>query len=233
MSYYIDRRLKTKLILPFAISAKDRIKAFTKDMEIAAILYLAESDREKGEGHILKKQDEKLVFIAEACYPIWLVPWSEGTLLFDGLSVTAHTLSYDILPDIKAFNNDIKISAKKLEAYSAALSRNANYFKNFAGKEEKTIEGLITAPDFIQDFFVYLSEGKEVKKPLTTKAVLSPIINKSEISASIRELSKIGEDVKNVEASMKLLSITTQSLLRKLEVDDASLFPPSSEVKLW
>ncbi len=201
--------LKTKLMLPFAISAEDRIKAFTKDMEIAAILYLAESDREKGEGHILKKQDEKLVFVAEVCYPIWLVPWSVGTLLFDGLGVTAHTLSYDILPDIKAFNNDIQISAKKSEAYSAVLSRNANYFKNFAGKEEKTIECLITNPDFIQDFFVYLSEGKEVKKQLTTKAVLSPLINKSEISASIKELSKIGEDVKNLEASMKLLSTTT------------------------
>jgi len=208
--------LKTKLMLPFSISAEDRIKAFTKDMEIAAILYLAESDREKGEGHILKKQDEKLVFIAEVCYPIWLVPWSEGTLLFDGLGVTAHTLSYDILTDIKAFNNDIQMSAKKSEAYSAALSRNANYFKNFAGKEEKTIEGLITNPDFIQDFFVYLSEGKEVKKQLTTKAVLSPIINKSEISASIEELSKIGEDVKNVEASMKLLSTTTRKRVKAI-----------------
>ncbi|UCD26802.1 MAG: hypothetical protein JSV75_01380, partial [Candidatus Bathyarchaeota archaeon] len=72
---YMNRGLRTKLILPFAVSAEDRIKAFTKDMEIATIFYLAESNREKGEGHILKKTDEKLVFIAEACYPIWLVPW--------------------------------------------------------------------------------------------------------------------------------------------------------------
>jgi len=217
MADYVDKGSKTKLILPFAISAKDRIKTFTKDIEMAAILYIAESNREKGEGHILKKPDEKLVFIAEACYPIWLVPWSGKTLLFDGLSVTTHTLSYDTLPDIRAFNNDIRGSAKTGEAYSVALARNANYFKNFVGKEEKTIDGLIASADFVQDFLVYLSEVKEAEKPLTA-TVLSPIINESEIAASIHELldlrAKIHEDVKSIDASMKLLGMTTREKVR-------------------
>ncbi len=214
MINYIDRGLKTKLILPFAVPAEDRIKAFTKDMEIATIFYLAESKREKGEGHILKKTDEKLVFIAEAYYPIWLVPWGGASLLFDGLGVTSHTFSYDRLPDVKVFNNDMQRNAKTCKTYSVALSRNANYFKNFTGKEEKTIEGLITSPDFIQDFSLYRSKVKKTEKPLTAKVVLSPIFNKPEISASIKDLSdlraRIDEDVKNLDASMKLLSITTR-----------------------
>ncbi len=213
MTDYVDVGLKTRLVLPFAISAQDRIKDFTKEMEMAAVFCLAESNREKGEGHILKKTDEKLVFIAEACYPIWLVPWSGGNLIFDGLGVTSHTLSYDKVPDIRAFNKDVQGSAKTCKAYSVALSRNVNYFKNFVGKEETTIEGLIASPDFMQDFSVYLSEMKETGKPLTTKAVLSPLINESEISASIKELSdlraKIDEDVENLDASMKLLNKTT------------------------
>ena len=217
---YIDRGLKTRLILPFAVSAEDRIKAFTKDMEIATIFYLAESNREKGEGHILKKTDEKLVFIAEACYPMWFVPWGGATLLFDGLGVTSHTLSYDRLPDIKAFNKDIRRSAKTCKAYSMALSRNSNYFKNFAGKEEKTIEGLITSPDFIQDFSLYRSKVEKTEKPLAAKVVLSPILNKSEISASVRDLSdlraRIDEDVKNLDASMKLLSTTTREKVKAI-----------------
>jgi hypothetical protein len=217
---YIDRGLKTKLILPFAVSAEDRIKAFTKDMEIATIFYLAESNREKGEGHILKKTDEKLVFIAEACYPIWLVPWGGATLLFDGLGVTSHTFSYDRLPDVKAFNNDMRRSAKTCKAYSVALSRNANYFKNFAGKEEKTIEGLITYPDFIQDFSLYSSKVEKTEKPLAAKVVLSPILNKPEISASIKDLSdlraRIDEDVENLDASMKLLSTTTREKVKAI-----------------
>jgi hypothetical protein len=220
MADYVDRGLKTRLFLPFAICAEDRIKDFTKYMEMAAIVYLAESNREKGEGHILKKPDEKLVFIAEAYYPIWLVPWNGGTLVFDGLGVTSHTMSYNTVPDIRNFNKDIQGSAKTCEAYSVVLSRNANYFKNFAGKEEKTIECLIASPDFIQDFLVYLSEVKETEKPLTTKAVLSPVINESEISASIEELSdlrtKIDEDVNNLDASMKLLNITSMEKVKAI-----------------
>ena len=210
----------TKLVLPFAVSAEDRVKDFTKDMEMAAVFYLAESDRGKGEGRILKKPAEKLIFIAEACYPVWLVPWRGRTLLFDGLVVTAHTLSYDALPDIKAFDNDIQGSAKTREAYSVALSQNASYFQNFAGKEEKTIEGLITDPDFIQDFVTYLLEVEEIGKRVTAKAVLSPTIDESEISASLEELSDLRdrskEDIKNLGRSMKLLSERTREQVKAL-----------------
>jgi len=208
----------TKLILPFAVPAEDRVTAFTKDMEMAAVFYLAESDREKGERRILKKPAENLVFVAETCYPIWLFPWRGRTLLFDGLAVTKHTLSYDILPDIKAFDNDIQASAKTREAYSVALSQNASYFENFDGKEEKNIESLITDPDFIQDFVAYLSEVEEIEKPVTTKAILSPTIGESEISASIEELSdlraRLKEDIKSLGESMKSLSMQTREQVK-------------------
>ncbi len=213
-------RQVTKLILPFAVPAEDRIKAFTKDEEMAAVLYLAESNRKTGDGHFWKKPDEKLAFIAEACYPIWLVPWNGQTLLFDGLGVTTHTLSYDTLPDTNAFNNDIRASAKTCEAYSAALSRHANYFQNFADKEEEIIEGLITDPEFIADFWIYLLEVEAAKTPLANKAVVSPIINESDISVSVKELSdlraKIEEDVRNLEESMKLLTVLTRGKTRAI-----------------
>jgi len=210
----------TKLTLPFTVLAEDRVTAFTKDMEMAAVFYLAESDRKKGEGRILKKPAEKLVFIAEACYPIWLSPWRERTILFDGLGVTKHTLSYDILPDIQAFDNDIQGSSKTYEAYSVALSQNASYFQNFAGKEAKTIEGLIIDADLIQDFVTYLSDVEEIEKPVTAKAVLSPTIGESEISASIEELSdfraRVKEDIKNLGRSMKALSMKTREQAKAL-----------------
>ena len=213
-------KVVTKLILPFAAPAEDRATAFTKDMEMAAVFYLAESDRKKGERRILKKPAEKLVFVAEACYPVWLFPWREMTLLFDGLGVTKQTLSYDILPDIKAFDNDIQASAKTREAYSVALSQNASYFQSFEGKEEKTIEGLITDAGFIQDFVAYLSEVEEIEKPLTTKAILSPAIGESEISSSVEELSdlraRLRGDIKNLGESMKSLSTRTREQVKAL-----------------
>jgi hypothetical protein len=208
----------TKLLLPFAIPAEDRDKAFTKDMEMAAIFYLAESEREKGGGRILRKPAEELVLIAEACYPLWLVPWREKTLIFDGLGAMSHTFSYDVLPDVKTFDNDIQRSAETREAYSATLSNNASYFQSFAGKEEKTIENLIANPEFIQDLASYLSEAEEIEKIVANKAFLSSAIDESTISTIVEELSnfevKLREEVNSLSKSMKLLSTTTEQQVK-------------------
>jgi len=220
MPDYADKRLRTRFILPFATLAANRLKDFTKNMELATILYLAESNREKGESHILKKPDEKLVFITEACYPIWLIPYNGATLVFDGLGITSHTLSYDTIPDIKIFNKDIVENKKTTEAYTATLARNTDYFKNFNGKEEKTIEGLITTPDLIKDLMTYLPQMKETQRPFTTKAVLTPTIDDYEIQASIEQLSNLrkrtNKDIENIDASMKLLNTTTLERIKAI-----------------
>ncbi|MCZ2808931.1 MAG: hypothetical protein O2V44_06225 [Candidatus Bathyarchaeota archaeon] len=212
-----------KLILPFAVAGKDRFKPFTKDMEMAAIFYFAERDRKKREGRVLKKTGEKLAFIAETCYPIWLIPWRGRTLIFDGLEFTNPSISYDVLPDIKAFDNDVQASSKSREAYCAALSQNASYFQNFAGKEGKTIEGLITNPKFTQDLIVYLQDAEEIGKGATTKAILFPLLDESEVSVSIDKLSelrdKVKEEIKNLSRSMKLLSKGTREQVKALEAE--------------
>ena len=212
-----------KLILPFAVAGKDRFKPFTKDMEMAAIFYFAERDRKKGEGRVLKKPEEKLAFIAETCYPIWLIPWRGRTLIFDGLEFTNPSISYDVIPDVKAFDNDVQASSKSREAYCAALSQNASYFQNFAGKEGKTIEGLITNPKFTQDLIVYLQDAEEIGKGATTKAILFPTLDESEVSVSIDELSelrdKVKEEIKNLSRSMKLLSKGTREQVKALQAE--------------
>ena len=212
-----------KLILPFAVAGKERFKPFTKDMEMAAIFYFAERDRKKGEGRVLKKPEEKLAFIAETCYPIWLIPWRGRTLIFDGLEFTNPSISYDVLPDIKAFENDIQASSKSREAYVAALSQNASYFQNFAGKEGKTIEGLITNPNFTQDLIDYLQDAESIRKGATTKAILSPRLDESEVSASIDKLSElrdaVEEEIKTLSRSMKLLSKETRGQVKDLRAE--------------
>ena len=203
-----------RLLLPFAVPAQDRTKAFTKDMEMAAIFYFAESEREKGEQLILKKPVEKIVFIAETCYPMWLVPWRKRTLLFDGFGITGHKLSYDVLPDVRAFESDIQASAETREAYSASLSNSLNYFQNFLSREEKTIEGLITNPEFITDLTPYFKEAEKIEKPIIGKACLSPSINHSAIAISLEEISdlrkSLEEDIKSLRESMKTLNTTTK-----------------------
>jgi hypothetical protein len=218
----LSKRIR-KVILPFAVAGKDRFKPFTKDMEMASVFYLAERDRKKGEGRVLKKPEEKLSFIAETCYPAWLIPWRGRTLIFDGLEFTNPSISYDVLPDVKAFENDIQASSKSREAYVAALSQNVSYFQNFAGKEGKTIEGLITNPNFTQDLMGYLQDAESIKKEVTTKAILSPLLDKSEVSASLDKLSELREtvagEIKTLGRTMKLLSKETREQVKALRAE--------------
>ena len=212
-----------KLILPFAITGKDRFKPFTKNMEMAAMFYLAERDRKKGEGRVLKKQEEKLAYIAETCYPIWLIPWRGKTLTFDGLEFTNPAISYDELPDIKAFENDVQASSTSRQAYMAAISQNINYFQNFAGKEGKTIHGLITNPNFTSDLMEYLQDAAEIGKEAATKAILKPLLDETEVATSIGELADLRDlledEIKALGRSMKLLSKGTKEQAKALQVE--------------
>jgi hypothetical protein len=212
-----------KLILPFTLAPKDRLRLSTKTMEMAAIFYLAELDRKKGEGRVRKKPAEKLAFIAETCYPIWIVPWRRRILLLDGLNLTKHQLSYDVIPDVKAFNTDVEASSKSREAYSASLSQNASYFQKFEGKEERTVEGLIVDPKFKQDFTKYLEEAEDVENLKMTKAFLSPALEEPAVKACIEELSelraRVKEEIRTLEKNMKLLSKWTKEQVKALQAE--------------
>ena len=203
-----------KLLLTFSASAKDRTLPFTEDMERAIVFYTAESDRKKNEGIILKKQPEELTFISKSCYPIWLVPWRGKTLLFDGLGVSTRTLLYEVLPDVKVFMNDIQGSAEKRQAYSAALTDHAHYFQSIKSVEQKTVLGLITSPDFINDFQDYLATAEEVGEAEIKEIRLSPIVDASTISSALNELSELKStlerDIQSLSEAMKLLSATTR-----------------------
>ena len=210
-----------KLILPFAAPAKDRERAFTVEMEKAAVFCLAEMERKKRGGFLKRKgAGEKLLFTSKFCYPMWLVPWKGRTLLFDGLSITTHKLRYNTLPDVKAFMSDIELSAKTREAYSAFLSDRLNFFKGFIGEEERVIDGLVADPELIQDFSVYLQEAEVVRKPLVDRALLSPLLNESSISSILQDLSNLRtaleDDIANLREAMKLLSVTTEKHVKAI-----------------
>jgi hypothetical protein len=210
----------TRLLVPFTIPSGDRRRPFDKRMELAAVFCLAEINREKGRGLISKKAPEEIVFIAEICYPLWLVPWKGSTLLFDGFGTWNHTISFDILPDAAVFIHEIKGCADKFEAYSAFLSSNLDYFKGFSGKGQKTIIGLIMDQPFNKDFFSYLPRTRQVRKALQDVTILSPVLDETAVKASVKELSDLREalsnDVNNLRGIIKLLVKTTQNHTKKI-----------------
>ena len=133
-----------------------------------------------------------------------MVPWKGKALIFDGLEFTNPSISYDVIPDVTAFDNDLQASSKSLQAYVAALAQNASYFQNFSGKEEKTMEGLITNPEFVQDLIDYLQDAEDIEKSTTTKAILSPRLDASEVAISIGKLSDLRDKIANEIKRSKL-----------------------------
>jgi len=217
-----DKVKLATLVLPFATSAKDRTLSFTEEMEMAVAFIIAESDRKKSEGMILKKPPEQLAFLTKSCYPIWLVPWKGKTLVFDALGVSARTLLYDVLPEVRTFANDIQGSATTRQAYSAALQDYLHYFETVKRVEEKTMLGLITGTGFLQDFQLYLSESEEVEQS-EIEVCLTPIIDEAALSSSLSELSELRAtldgEIQSLREAMRLVNTTTKQHVDAIRVE--------------
>jgi hypothetical protein len=189
-------------------------------MEKGAIYCFAELERERGGGLILKKPEEKLVFLAEFGYPLWLFPWDELSLIFDGLKMKAHILTYKIVPDVKNFMENVQRSSKSLETYMSFLSDSINYFQISTSEKTMTIDALITEPNFLNEFSLYLSETTAIEASLSEMMFLSPVIDESTILSVVQELgslkSQFKEDVSLLYNSMKLLNKTTRNFAKMI-----------------
>lgn len=210
----------TKSILPFSTLSQDRKEPFKKDTERAAIFCLAELERTKGGGLVLKHPEEKLDFIAEVYYPFWLVTVDEIALLFDGLVITSQTLTYLTVPDIEVFIDNLKRSSRTREAYLTFLSDNINYFQVSGNEQEKVIEGLIADPEFLHEFKQYLTEADPVKTSSSNRVTVSPTLDESSIISTMEELqnlkSKFEKEVNALYTSMKLVKSKTEETLKAI-----------------
>jgi len=221
------------ILLPFSVPSEDRKKIFGKEMEHATTFCLTEIGRKKGGGLILKKPPEEIVFITEACYPIWLMPWRKITLLFDGLGLSKHVASLDVLPDINVFIRDIQADADQPETYVNVLKNSRNYFQGFSGKSEKVINGLITDPAFLKDIVSYLSEAKRVKGPVSDKMMLNPIMDEATIKSSVDGLSELKSalenDIKELGSIVKMLIELADKHTKLLTMENEQIWKRAEE----
>ncbi|MGC9094764.1 MAG: hypothetical protein ACP5IM_04055, partial [Candidatus Bathyarchaeia archaeon] len=83
------------IALPFAVPSEERSEVLTSSMEVAAVLLLAESKRWKlGFSEAAKKT----AFASKVYYPLWAVPWENGSLIIDSLNVFSGALTWQVLP---------------------------------------------------------------------------------------------------------------------------------------
>jgi len=210
-----------QFILPFSVLSENRKEPFTVDLEVAAVFSLAEVDRAKAGGFLSKRPEEKFVFIAKIGYPLWLFPWLETTLIFDGFGRSKYTLQYAEIPDVKAFMENLKRGSKTRETYLAFLSEHINYFQAPVTEKGFLINGLISDPEFLGEFGSYRSEATAIDDQPSNVALLSPIIEESTISSTLDELKTLHlsfkEDVDRLYRCMKFVNKAARHYIKVLQ----------------
>ncbi|MCW4007396.1 MAG: hypothetical protein NWF09_01710 [Candidatus Bathyarchaeota archaeon] len=214
-----DSALK-EFILPFSALSENRKEPFTAELEAAAVFALAEEERAKGGGLISARPEEKIAFIAKIGYPLWLFPWQETTLIFDGLNRANATLSYAAIPDVGIFMENLKRGAKTRETYLAFLSDYLNYFQAPATEKSTQINGLISSSEFLKEFDVYRREAAEISEQHSSVALLSPLLEEASITAALDELKTLHSSLKadhdRLYWCMKFLNKATRHYVKLL-----------------
>ncbi len=210
----------TQFLLPFSALSENRKDPFTANAEAATVFTLAELERAKGGGILSRRPEEKMVFIAKIGYPLWLFPWSETILIFDGLNRANYTLRYAVTPDVNPFMENLKRSSKTRETHLAFISDHINYFQSPVTEKAVLVNGLISDPEFLGEFDVYRREATATEDEPANVGLLSPMIEESTIAAILRELenlhSSFKKDVEGLYQCMKFVNKATNHYVQVL-----------------
>lgn len=213
------------LILPYIVLEKGRKKKFDANMELAAILFLAEAKRKK---HVMVGfSPEKILFISKLHYPLWAVPWENGCLIIDGLQILSSTLNYMALPNMELFFNDIERGQTLREQFRNALEKYAQAFADFSETTRIPMKALVTSKELLSDFSEYVKETLTLKTDVTGKIILiSPKLDEDAAGENAKKVfdlhEQIQSDVKGLEHADRVLSemaqFHQQKILREIEL---------------
>ena len=208
-----------RFILPFS-PGKSR-EVFSFDVEAAAVYALAELERAKGGGLIVKQAEEKLLFITKIGYPLWLFPSNETAYIFDGLNDSNLSVHYFEVPLAKPFMESFEKNSKTHEDYMAFLSDHNNYFQQPKKEKEFLLRGLIASLDFKKEFGIYRKEAIEVMGQPAKLAPLAPTLEEATISSMLTEMSKLQsflrEDAQRLSECLRLINKTTSQYITELD----------------
>ena len=208
-----------RFILPFSLDKSS--ESLASEIEIAAVYALAESERIKGGGLILKQPEEKLHFIAQMGYPLWLFPNNLIAYVFDGLNNFTYSVPYFELPKAKSFIDDLEAKSETREDYLIFLLDNSSYFKQPTKEKEFPLRSLIVDLDFKKEFDVYRKEAIEVMGQFTKISPLTPTMQETSISAMIAEMnilqSSLKETADRLPECLRRVKMTTSQYITELD----------------
>jgi hypothetical protein len=208
-----------RFVLPFSHD-KSR-ETFSSELELAGVYALAELERAKGGGLIIKQPEEKLLFITKLGYPLWLFPGNGSTYVFDGLNNSSHGLDYIEMPSAQAFIDCLEKNSAIRENYFAFLSHNNNYFEQPRRARRFSLEGLIVDPDFKKEFYIYGKEASEATANFENLTLIDPLLEQATISSMLTELNKLQsffkEDARGLLECLRLVNQTTGQYITEID----------------
>lgn len=201
------------LTLPYVAQDTSRKKPFTYDIEVAAILCVAEAKRKKL--RILGTPPEKLSFISKLYYPLWAVPWNNECLVVDGLGIFSYTIAYRKTPDVSTFVEDLKRGAAIREFYRSALKSHAKTFEDFVEVVHVPVESIVASKDLLSAFWEYvkqqLSSEERAAEPIV---VVPPKLDEKAVLGKTEELldhwKQIQSEIKGLQYAITVLHEETE-----------------------
>jgi len=235
----------SSVILPYAVLEKSRKKKFDTNMELAAILSLAEARRKKHA--MVGFSTEKILFVSKLHYPLWIVPWESTCLIVDGLQIFLSNLTYMELPDIELFLNDIERGQTIREEFSKALDKHSQTLTGFSEAINIPMEAVVTDKALLSSIAVYVEEAQALNATITGNVVLiPPKITHDAAEERAKQVSDLYErlqsDVKELEHAAlvvdEAMQLHDQRILREMELvseafkDEIDSVKPEMEKKV-
>jgi hypothetical protein len=206
--------------LPFSTQ-----KTSASEIEAAAVFAVAELERRKGGGLIIRQLEEKLVFLSKAGYPIWLFPKNDTAFVFDGFGDSKYNISYPEVPSSKAFMEGLEANLRPRENYTAFLSDHSNYFQQPMKEKQFVFRGFIADLEFKGEFSVYRKEAIEIIAQANA-ALLSPVLEENTILSMIAEFDKLQsvqrEEAERLPECKRLVNKTTSQYITELDYEAAA-----------
>ena len=147
------------LILPYVMEDSSRKTRFSENMEVAALLCIAEAERKKKSG-IFRGSAETLAFASKLHFPFWLFPWEDNCLLIDGMETVSDSILYFKPPDVEGFVEHLKRSTTVHEVYHNALKSHRETFADFPSQTELSYEGFVQDRELLSDVLAFIKDGQ-------------------------------------------------------------------------
>jgi hypothetical protein len=174
-----------RFILPFLEQKNSAV-----EIEAAAVFAVAEFERSKGGGLIVRQPEERIVALSKIGYPLWLFPKNASAFVFDGFGDSSYSVPYYEMPSAKAFLESLEANLRPQEKYQAFLTDHSNFFKKNVKEKQFRLRGLIADLDFMNEFNVYRKEATEAADE-TNAGLFEPDLQEFTISSMLTEFDKL------------------------------------------